>query len=115
LYKIAANHCSTLLKRKKRKKMLQLFYRNEEQTESAEQAYVDSEGTKLEWFQELKIGEREILAHRVLEDRSFEEIGRMMSTSPATIRKRFERLKAKLNHQKKQREEILHEQQYKLQ
>jgi RNA polymerase sigma-70 factor (ECF subfamily) len=115
LYKIASNHCSTLLKRKKRKLLLQLFYRSVDQTESAEQAFVDSEGNRLDWFQELTPGEREILAHRVLEDRSFEEIGRIMSTRSATIRKRFERLKAKLNLQKKQREEILHEHKYKLQ
>jgi RNA polymerase sigma-70 factor, ECF subfamily len=115
LYKIASNHCNTLLKRRKRNKLFQLIYRGEVRTVSAEQTFVDSEGTRLEWFQDLSSGEREILAHRVLEDRSFEEIARIMSTNPATIRKRFERLKAKLNLQKKQREEILHEQRYKLQ
>jgi RNA polymerase sigma-70 factor, ECF subfamily len=115
LYKIASNHCQTMLKRKKRSMLFQLFYRKEDQTESAEQAFVDTEGTRLEWFQDLTPREREILAHRVLEDHSYEEIGRIMSMSSATIRKRFERLKAKLNLQKKQREEILHEHKYKLQ
>lgn len=115
LYKIASNHCSTLLRSKKRKAILQFFYKMDVQTASAEQVFMDTEGTRLEWFQELKPGDREILAHRVLEDRSFEEIGGIMSASPATIRKRYERLKAKLNNQKKLREEMLHEQQYKLQ
>lgn len=96
LYKIAANHCSTLLKRKKRWYLLMPLFGNVGNEKSAEQSFSDQDDIHLHWLEGLTAAEKEILALRVIEDRPFEEISRILGISSATLRKRFERLKVKL-------------------
>lgn len=58
----------------------------------------------------LTAGEKEILVLRVIEDRPFEDISAMLGISSATVRKRFERIKVKLNRNRKEREDTCYEQ-----
>jgi RNA polymerase sigma-70 factor (ECF subfamily) len=112
LYKIAANHCSTLLKRKKRWYRLMPLFRNDGNEKSAEQTFSDQADIHLQWFAGLSAAEKEILALRVIEDRPFEEISRILGISSATVRKRFERLKVKLKRNRDQLEGTRYEQRY---
>lgn len=98
LYKIAANHCSTLLKRKKRWYHLMPLFRNDGNEKSAEQTFSDKADTQLQLLEGLTAAEKEILALRVIEDRPFQEISAILGISPATVRKRYERMKVKLKN-----------------
>jgi RNA polymerase sigma-70 factor (ECF subfamily) len=112
LYKIAANHCSTLLKRKKRWYLLLPLFRNDGNEKSAEQTFSDQADIHLQWLEGLSAAEKEIIALRVIEDRPFEEISRILGISSATVRKRFERLKVKLKRNRDQLEGTRNEQRY---
>ncbi|MDF2713277.1 MAG: sigma-70 family polymerase sigma factor [Paenibacillus sp.] len=112
LYKIASNHCSTLLKRKRRWYLLLPLFRNEGNEKSAEQIFSDQTDVQLQWFEGLSAAEKEILALRVIEDRPFEEISRILGVSSATVRKRFERLKVKLIRNRGQSEDKRYEQRF---
>jgi|UPI0003F76A7F RNA polymerase sigma-70 factor (ECF subfamily) len=115
LYKIAANHCNTLLSKRARARLFSFLHPNETHAASAEQDYLDSEGTRWDWLREIPAQDRTLLVLRVIDGHSFEEIGRMLGTKPATLRKRFERLKAKLNGKPEMREALLHERRIELQ
>ncbi|UUZ81934.1 RNA polymerase sigma factor [Paenibacillus sp. P26] len=109
LYKIASNHCHTLLKRKTRWTLLLPLLRQNDRVRSAEQEFTDREGFRMDWPQGLSPVEKELLVLRVLEDRPFEEIAGILGHSTAALRKRFERLKVKLQRIKNGQEEGYHE------
>lgn len=97
LYKISANHCKTVLKRKRKWSLLLPLFRTYDREISAEQSFVDQNGTEIsQWLIGLSPAEKEILILRVLEDQSFEMIAELLGSKPATVRKRFERLRKKL-------------------
>jgi len=112
LYKIAANHCKSVLKRKKRWYLLMPLFRNNGNEKSAEQSFSDQADIQLQWLEGLTAAEREILALRVIEDRPFQEISDILGISSATVRKRFERIKLKLRRNIDQVEGIQYEQRY---
>lgn len=103
LYKIAANHCRTLLKRKQRWKLLMPLLRNSEQEKSAEEVYGEQNVDWPSWLIELSTIEKQILLLRVLEDQSFAEIAHILGEKPATVRKRFERIRKKMGEKKGER------------
>lgn len=111
LYKIAANHCKNLLKRRKRWYSLLPRLRNDGTEKSAEQAFAEAEHG-LELLRGLTATEKQILILRALEDMTFEEISRVLDASPSAVRKRFERLRAKVRRKKNEWDGALHGQQY---
>lgn len=112
LYKIAANHCNTLLKRKKKWYLLMPLFRNDGNENSAEQIFSDQADIQLQFLEGLTSAEKEILALRVIEDRPFQEISSILGISSATVRKRFERIKMKLKRNRNQLEGTRYEQRY---
>jgi RNA polymerase sigma-70 factor, ECF subfamily len=106
LHKIAANHCKTLIKRKKKWSFLMPLLDFNLQAKSAEQVYEELAGTELAiCLVELTPAEKEIIILRVLEDQSFDEIANFLGEKPATIRKRFERLKKKIRNKQEKLED----------
>lgn len=115
LYKIAATHCATLLRKKgRRERLMSMLSAMSGGTEkSAEQAFADSAGVRLDWLGRLSPAEREIVVLRVLADMPFEEIARVAGIRPAAARKRYERAKSKLQQNySKVREVVYHERGY---
>ncbi|GKU80491.1 RNA polymerase sigma factor [Paenibacillus sp. L3-i20] len=112
LYKIAANHCSTMLKRKRKWYFLMPLFRNDGNVKSAEQTFSDKSDVQLQMLEGLTIAEKEILVLRVIEDRPFQEISTILDISSATARKRFERIKMKLKRSRTQLEGSLYEQRF---
>jgi len=112
LYKIASNHCRTLLKRKNKWLLLMPLFRNEGNEKSAEQTFSDKADVQLQLLEGLTAAEKEILALRVLEDRPFQEISAILGISSATVRKRFERIKGKLIRNRNQLEGTRYGQQF---
>jgi len=112
LYKIAANHCRTLLKRKKRRYLLMPLFRDNGNEKSAEQTFSDQTDIQSQWLEGLSAAEKEILILRVIEDRPFQEISSMLGISSATLRKRFERIKVKLKRNRNQEEDTRYGQRF---
>lgn len=112
LYKIAGNHCRTLLKRKNKWYLLMPLFRNEGNEKSAEQIFADKADVQLQLLEGLTAAEKEILALRVIEDRPFQEISAMMGISSAAVRKRFERIRGKLIRNRNQLEGTRYEQRF---
>ncbi|MBE1442953.1 RNA polymerase sigma factor [Paenibacillus sp. OAS669] len=112
LYKIAGNHCRTLIQRKKKWKLLMPLFGIARNEKSAEQIVSDRGDMDLQWLEGLNAAEKEILALRVIEDRSFQEISELLGISSATVRKRFERLKKKLKRNREQWEDTGYEQRF---
>lgn len=100
LYKIAHNHCIDLTKKKnKRFTFLQSFQKQQvhDLVQNHESKYDDIIHELLE---KLNAKERRILLLRSLEEYSFDEIASIMELKPATVRKKYERLRKKLIHEK---------------
>lgn len=114
LYKIAANHCKTLLKRKQRWNKLLPLINNVDSEKSAEQVYEEQTPDLSQWFMDLSPIEKQILLLRVLEDKSFNEIGEILGKSPATMRKRFERIKKKIGEKNPEGRKLDYEKGYSL-
>ncbi len=116
LHKIAENHCRNLLKRRRRWLGLLPLFRTDGLSKSAEQVYSEQMGAEMAyWFQGLSVQDKKLLILRVVEDYSFEEIAQITDESASTIRKRFERLKRKLQKKRLMNEEALcHEQRFEL-
>lgn len=110
LYKIASNYCSSLLRRKKMWHLLMPLFRNEEFVKSAEQVFSEQFDSHWSWLEGLSPSEKEMLALRVIEDKPFDEISQILGISSAAGRKRYERLKNKLNKNKTQWEAWKYEQ-----
>lgn len=93
LYKIAYNHCLNLNKRKLREIALLQTFKNNDDMYTTEEKH--SEGLE-KLINHLSIEEKNILLLRVVEKYTFEEIGHVIKVSPATARKKYERIKKKL-------------------
>ena len=92
LYKIARNHCIDLLKARNRKYRFSIQYEiNKEQ--EREHRYTDLIHDLLD---NLNMEDRQILLLRSLEEYSYDEIASIMELKPATIRKKYERMRKKL-------------------
>lgn len=94
LFKIAKNHCTDLVKKKiKEHKSLAEYLVNKEQEQVQENRYTDLIHGLLD---KLQLEERQILLLRSLEKHSYDEIASIMDLKPATIRKKYERIRKKL-------------------
>ncbi|BFH68955.1 MAG: RNA polymerase sigma factor [Paenibacillus dendritiformis] len=93
LYKIAYNHCINAMKKRNTRYKAFGFYRWQQLNAGCERDYSDLVG---EMLSQLSSEERNLLLLRVIDERSYEEIGEIMSCKPATARKKYERIKKRL-------------------
>ncbi|NUU74373.1 RNA polymerase sigma factor [Paenibacillus xylanilyticus] len=110
LYKVAYYHCLDMSRKTIRLKRKTLSLQNElqlmeEHRQSANVAEVE------ELLMNLKREEKNLVLLRAVEQYSFEEIGQIMDCKPATLRKKYERVRRKLIQQKKIKGGVTHEQQ----
>ena len=110
LYRIAHNHCLNMMKRKRLLSFIPF------QPESSHSSLQDSSYTQLESSMEienllsiLRPLDRSILLLRIIEDKTYEEIGAIISATPESVRKRFERAKQKIKKNCTPEGEIAHE------
>ncbi|WP_430108188.1 RNA polymerase sigma factor [Paenibacillus sp. B1-33] len=94
LYKVAYHHLINLKKKKIR--WLNLIKQVEKQNEHLEIAFSQHETIVSQLLTYLTAEERHILLLKAVEQYTFEEISEIMGLKPATVRKKYERLRAKL-------------------
>ena len=90
LYKIAYNHCLNKLKRKKIIEFIPFTEKGKVQKDD----HSDFELSHI--LSELKPKERALIVLRIIEDKDFTEIASILDISTPTARKRFERIKSKI-------------------
>ena len=91
LYKIAYNHC---LNKVRRKSLIEFIPFSEKEKESVNDPDHDFELNYI--LSKLKPKERALIVLRIIEDREFSEIALILGINAATARKRFERVKTKI-------------------
>ncbi|EJW15325.1 RNA polymerase sigma factor [Paenibacillus alvei] len=94
LYKVAYHHLINLKKKKIR--WLNLIKQVEKQNEHFEIAFSQHETIVSQLLTYLTAEERHILLLKAVEQYTFEEISEIMGLKSATVRKKYERLRAKL-------------------
>lgn len=100
LYKIAYRHCLNVLRsRKTQVKLLALM--KQQPTVSVP---LDTEETAQHVLSELNPEDRQLVILKVLEERSFADIAVMTGLRETTLRKRYERIRRKLNRQATRKE-----------
>lgn len=114
LYKITHNHCLNVLRRKKLLHFIVLSYDSENENQwhyymnnclkSAEDE-AGFESSLVKALKHLSPAENSILILHILEERSFDEIAQVLELRPATVRKKYERLRRKLRNFIKQEKE----------
>lgn len=95
IYKIAYNHCMNLNKKRYRDVQLLQVFKNTYQSIVFPKKSTTEEGLE-SLISHLTFNERHLLLLRAVEDYSFEEIGHVMNITPATARKKYERIRKKL-------------------
>ncbi|AZK47970.1 RNA polymerase sigma factor [Paenibacillus lentus] len=98
LYKIAHHHCLNLLRKRSVQRKFQSWFRQDAVTESAEQTMMSQLfGEPLaSAITSLSAEERSLLILRALEEKSFAEIGEISGKSMEAVKKKYGRLKLKL-------------------
>lgn len=97
LYRIAHNHCSNMLRRRKLLSFLPFGQeRKRELSQEASYAQVDESMAIDELLAKLPVEDRSVMVLRIIEDKSYEEIGMILHAAPATVRKKFQRAKNKV-------------------
>ncbi|MBA9088592.1 RNA polymerase sigma-70 factor (ECF subfamily) [Fontibacillus solani] len=98
LYKIAHYHCLNLLRRRSVQRKFQSWFRQDEVADSAEQMMISRLfGEPLSSaIRSLSAEEHSLLILRVLEEKSFAEIGEISGKSTEAVKKKYGRLKLKL-------------------
>jgi RNA polymerase sigma-70 factor (ECF subfamily) len=94
LYKIAYNYSLNQIRGKKRWLRFIDRYKYDHSETSTEQ--IDSQATLKDFLNLLNTEERHILVLRAIHRYDFNEISEMMNIKPATVRKKYERLRKKL-------------------
>lgn len=94
LYKIAYNHCLNLNKKKFREIELLQSFKNDDHIYTTQEKH-NTEGLE-KLINHLSIEEKNILILRAVENYTYEEIGHVLKIAPATIRKKYERIKKRL-------------------
>jgi len=90
LYKISYNHCINLLQKRNSQYKTFSLYRLQQLSAQCETDYSSLVG---EVLGQLSSKDRNLILLRVMEERSFEEIGQIIGCKPATARKKYERIK----------------------
>lgn len=95
LYRIAYNHCINLIRRRNLVKFVPLLeaLASNKTNCSHEPNYEESMAEVQELLKVLKPIDRSIIVLKVLHEKSFDEIGKIIEMKPASARKRFERAK----------------------
>ncbi|WP_342531242.1 RNA polymerase sigma factor [Lysinibacillus sp. FSL M8-0216] len=101
LYKIAHHHCIDLLKKKNKGFRFWTGFKKEQMVEQSYESY-HYEDSIHQLLEKLNADEKRILLLRSIEEYSFDEIASIMDLKPATVRKKYERLRKKLLKEKKQ-------------
>jgi len=98
LYKITYNHCINIIRRKKLMKFVPFLDDNGFTGKGMEDKLEENELNKIlnNALNKIPPKDRCIIISKNIEEKSFEEIGVIMNLKPATVRKRYERLKKKL-------------------
>ncbi len=98
LYKITHNHCINIIRRRKLLQFVSFIDATipsiEDVGKNLEEIEINKELNKV--LQKLSTDDRCLLILKNIEEKSFEEIALILSIKPATIRKRYERLRKKL-------------------
>lgn len=94
LYKIAYNYSLNQIRGKKRWLRFIDRYKYDQPETSTQQ--IDSQTTLKDFLNSLTIEERHILVLRAIHRYNFNEISEIMNMKPATVRKKYERLRKKL-------------------
>ncbi|WP_214626120.1 RNA polymerase sigma factor [Paenibacillus agaridevorans] len=100
LYKIAYHHCLNVLRKRRRTALLSKLLKPLGH-EGADDGYAEARRKEVAAQSELALGrltvvERSLIVLRVIEGKSYEEIGQSFPQSPAALRKKVERAKLKL-------------------
>ncbi|WP_274363508.1 RNA polymerase sigma factor [Paenibacillus thermotolerans] len=94
LLTIAHNHCLNVIRRKRLYKFIP--FRVEQPSQADGYEAVEQHSSIHEILSHIPPLDRSILLLRIIEDKSYEEIGGIVQAAPATVRKRFERAKTKI-------------------
>lgn len=94
LYKIAYNHCINKIRRKALIEFIPFTEKNRLENEMDQELHSDDEIHYI--LSKLNPKERAISVLRIIEERDFMEIGEILSISAQTARKRYERVKGKI-------------------
>ena len=100
LYKMAYHHCLNLLRKRKRSALLARLLKPLGQ-DQADEGYAAARRKEVlaqseRALMRLTVAERSLIVLRVMEGKSYEEIGQTFPQSPAALRKRMERALFKL-------------------
>lgn len=97
LYKIAANTCIDVLRKRKLVKYLPFLYTSDETHRHVDQViedrYYDEYVSRA--LSKLSLEERSLLILRCVEDKDYKEIGEILQKSSSSLRKKFQRTAAK--------------------
>lgn len=97
LYKIAHNHCLNILKRKKLLSFIPFILENkQDRIDDSPYAQLESLMAIENMLSLLSSLDRSIMLLRILEDKTYDDIGEIINATPAFARKRFERAKNKI-------------------
>lgn len=99
LYKVAYYHCLDQIRKKGRWHRL-ISIQKEQQQHLDDYYPSDDEREVDELLMNLNSEERNLVLLKAVEQYSFEEIGQIMDCKPATLRKKYERVRKKLIQQK---------------
>ncbi|MFC7680930.1 RNA polymerase sigma factor [Paenibacillus sp. GCM10028914] len=104
LYTIALNHCRTMLRKRANWKevLLNLARWPMEHESSAEKEYLLQKSCLVEDYKMLSEIEKTILILHTVERYTFVEISNILNIRTSTVRKKFERLKNKINTKENQ-------------
>ncbi len=92
LYKIAYNHCLNRLKRKSIVTFIPF-----KESDKISDGYIEGNDFELDFIlSKLNPKERSLIVLRIIEDKDFTEIASILGISQQTARKRFERVKEKI-------------------
>lgn len=100
LYKIAHNHCMDLIKKKNKRFNFLQGFKKEHANDLVQRHEYSYDDIIHELLEMLNAEERRILLLRSIEEYSFDEIASIMELKTATVRKKYERLRRKLNKEK---------------
>jgi RNA polymerase sigma factor (sigma-70 family) len=111
LYKIACNHCINLLgKRKTRSALVRALGSFTAETDNAHKSDGDELSPEIrQAVSKLSAEEKNLLILRAIEDKPFDEIAEIMGKNAAALRKKFERLKRKMQKSMEMQGENRHE------
>lgn len=96
LYKLAYHHSLNLLQKQHRRLRIVAHFKQQEETK---EHIPEKESAIAELLTYLTPLERHILLLKAVEQYNFEEIGQIINCKPATVRKKYQRLRQKLMEQ----------------